>query len=176
MLRGNTVVFFSPKRGNDAHPSFLINKFRFPFSMASAPLPHAPLSSLRFSWPTGCSHEKMPPEAPIELRTARPMVPSAQRDSTELKSKILQTMNFMPPSQPLGCQRVRWVCHPAQISSSSGCLSPHARRPRRAPPPQRLGLTRAEPPKFDAICGMRSHGCVRRSGDLLRRDLHPQVD
>ena len=72
--------------------------------MAFAPPPRAPLSSLRFSWPTGCSHEKMPPEAPIELRTARPMVPSAQRDSTELKSKNLQAMIFVPPDSHLAAK------------------------------------------------------------------------
>ena len=130
---GKTHIYF-PQRGTTHKRA---DKFRFPFSMASAPPPRAPLSSLRFSWPTGCSHEKMPAEAPIELRMARPMVPSAQGDSTELKSKNLQTMNFMPPSLPFGWQRVGWVRHPAHRLSSSGCSSPRTRRPHRASPPQR---------------------------------------
>ena len=66
--------------------------------MASAPPSSLSPSVFRSSTPSGCPHEKMPAEAPIELGEARPTVASREGGEQHLESDLYK-------SDELSCSR-----------------------------------------------------------------------
>ena len=98
MIRGESGLCFCYYSSKRCDPHFLTPPFASSRAMASAPPSSLSPSVFRSSTPSGCPHEKMAAEAPIELGEARPTVTSREGGEQHLESDLYK-------SDELSCSR-----------------------------------------------------------------------
>ena len=68
--------------------------------MAAAPLLRLFPALFRLPWANGCSHRKVPTEAPIELLTARPPVASGEGNERSMQRDLTSSGPFGSMEEP----------------------------------------------------------------------------
>ena len=143
LIRGDTGLCFCYYSSKRCDPRFLRLHFASSGAMASSPPSSLSPSVFRSSTPSGCPHEKMAAEAPIdiELVEARPPVASREGGEQHLEGDLYKSLNLQGKNGPLQWPRAERVRDPERSGARSGSSSQRTRRPQRAPPPQRAVLT-----------------------------------
>ena len=160
MLRGDTEHLYKCIWAKSSAPRFLTPRFAPRRTMASAPLSSLSPSVFRSSTPSGCPHEKMAAEAPIELGEARPTVASREGGEQHLESDLYK-------SDELSCSR-------GATSEGKGSMSSRPGAERRKHRLLEATFSATSPAATAAACGTDEYSAALR-GAIYRVRTPPQT-